>query len=109
MSSLASKTQSTLSKSEKITSNTSTATKDQEDPEIFNSVTSFVYIKPVHSTKTRDKEEVLQRIRQRKGANKVRGSLQGFLGWLFSSKSENKVSAKWVDDAFAAPWFLLSK
>jgi hypothetical protein len=28
---------------------------------------------------------------------------------LFSSKSENKVSAKWVDDAFAAPWFLLSK
>jgi len=103
MSSLASKTQSTLSKSEKITSNTSTATKDQEDPEIFNSVTSFVYTKPVHSTKTLDKEEVLQRIRQRKRANKVRGSLQGFLGWLFSSKSENKVSAKWVDDAFAAP------
>ncbi|CAK7347642.1 unnamed protein product [Dovyalis caffra] len=102
MSSLVSKTQSTLSKSENITSNTNTI-KDQQDPEIFNSVTSFVYLKPVHSTETLAKEEVLKRIRQRKRVNKVRGSLQGFLGWLFSSKSENKVSVKWVDDAFAAP------
>ncbi|KAG6786551.1 hypothetical protein POTOM_008157 [Populus tomentosa] len=99
MSSLVSKSQSSLSKPEDINSNTST-TKDQE---ILNSVTSFIYLKPVHSTETRDKAEVLQRIRQRKRANKVRGRLQGFLGWLFSSKSENEVSVKWVDDAFAAP------
>lgn len=102
MSSLACKTQSAPPESEKNISNATTS-EDQEDPEIFNSVTSFVYIKPAHSTKTRDKEEVLRRIRQRKRANKVRGGLQGFLGWLFSSKSESKVSAKWVDDAFAAP------
>ncbi|KAF9668625.1 hypothetical protein SADUNF_Sadunf14G0023200 [Salix dunnii] len=102
MSSLACKTQSAPSESEQNISNPTTS-EDQEDPEIFNSVTTLVYIKPAHSTKTRDKEEVLQRIRQRKRANKVRGSLQGFLGRLFSSKSENKVSAKWVDDAFAAP------
>jgi hypothetical protein len=101
MSSLVSKSQSSLSKPEDINNSTNTHTKDQEI--LINSVTSFIYLKPVHPTETRDKEEVLQRIRQRKRVNKVRDRLQGFLGWLFSSKSENKVSAKWVDDAFAAP------
>ncbi|KAL9359662.1 hypothetical protein Peur_047785 [Populus x canadensis] len=101
MSSLVSKSQSSLSKPEDINNSTDTHTKDQEIP--INSVTSFIYLKPVHSTETRDKEEVLQRIRQRKRVNKVRDRLQGFLGWLFSSKSENEVSVKWVDDAFAAP------
>jgi hypothetical protein len=101
MSSLVSKSQSSLSKPEDINNSTNTHTKDQEI--LINSVTSFIYLKPVHSTETRDKEEVLQRIRQRKRVNKVRDRLQGFLGWLFSSKSENEVSVKWVDDAFAAP------
>ncbi|KAI5598274.1 hypothetical protein BDE02_02G120400 [Populus trichocarpa] len=101
MSSLVSKSQSSLSKPEGINNSTNTHTKDQEI--LINSVTSFIYLKPVHSTETRDKEEVLQRIRQRKRVNKVRDRLQGFLGWLFSSKSENEVSVKWVDDAFAAP------
>jgi hypothetical protein len=101
MSSLVSKSQSSLSKPEDINNSTDTHTKDQEI--LINSVTSFIYLKPVHSTETRDKEEVLQRIRQRKRVNKVRDRLQGFLGWLFSSKSENEVSVKWVDDAFAAP------
>ncbi|KAJ6940031.1 hypothetical protein NC651_006245 [Populus alba x Populus x berolinensis] len=78
MSSLVSKSQHSLSKPEDINNNTNT-TKDQE---ILNSVTSFIYLKPAHSTETRDKAEVLQRIRQRKRANKVR---------------------EWVDDAFAAP------
>ncbi|KAL9396631.1 hypothetical protein Peur_010884 [Populus x canadensis] len=103
MSSLVSESQSSLSKPEDTNNSTNTRTKDQEDPEILNSVTSFIYLKPVHSTETRDKEEILQRIRQRKRVNKVRDRLQGFLGWLFSSKSENEVSVKWVDDAFAAP------
>jgi len=101
MSSLVCKSQSSLSKPEDINNSTNTHTKDQEI--LINSVTSFIYLKPVHSTETRDKEEVLQRIRQRKRVNKVRDRLQGFLGWLFSSKSENEVSVKWVDDAFAAP------
>ncbi|PNT49453.1 hypothetical protein POPTR_002G130500v4 [Populus trichocarpa] len=101
MSSLVSKSQSSLSKPEDINNSTNTHTKDQEI--LINSVTSFIYLKPVHPTETRDKEEVLQRIRQRKRVNKVRDRLQGFLGWLFSSKSENEVSVKWVDDAFAAP------
>ncbi|KAJ6675730.1 hypothetical protein OIU85_011846 [Salix viminalis] len=75
MSSLACKTQSPPESENNISN--ATSSEDQEDPEIFNSVTSFVYIKPAHSTKTRDKEEVLRRIRQRKRANKVRGGLQG--------------------------------
>ena len=99
MSSLVSKSQSSLLKPEDINNNTNT----KKDQEILNSVTSFIYLKPEHSTETRDKAEVLQRIRQRKRAKKVRDRLQGFLGWLFSSKSENEVSVKWVDDAFPAP------
>ncbi|KAJ8772618.1 hypothetical protein K2173_027795 [Erythroxylum novogranatense] len=75
---------------------------DQENQETGNSVTSHVSIKPTHSSGTLDREVVLRRIRQRKRANKVRAVLQGLFGSSGSSKSD-KVSAKWVDDAFAAP------
>lgn len=100
MSSLVSKTEATLPNAEDITNNNTT--EDQDDPETLNSVTKHVRLKHAHSTETLAKEEVLRRIRQRKGANKVRATVQALVGALFSSKTDT-VSIRWVDDAFAAP------
>ncbi|KAJ9186649.1 hypothetical protein P3X46_002196 [Hevea brasiliensis] len=104
MSSLVSKSQPTLSEAENNTNNNNSR-EDEEDPEILSAVTvtSHVRLKPAHSTQTLDKEVVLRRIRQRKRHNKVRAAVQGFFGLPVSSKTDNKVSVKWVDDAFAAP------
>ncbi|KAF4358987.1 hypothetical protein F8388_015034 [Cannabis sativa] len=73
-------------------------------------ITSHLYLKPAHSSQSLDKEEVLQRIRQRKRVNKVRATLQALLRVVsLSSKPNNKISLphnhnrSWVDDAFAAP------
>ena len=75
-----------------------------EEGETENPVTSHVYLRPAHSSQSLDKEEVLQRIRQRKRANKVQAAFQALVR-LSSSSKPNKVSVphkKWVDDAFAA-------
>ncbi|EEF52505.1 conserved hypothetical protein [Ricinus communis] len=102
MSFLVSKTQPALSEAENNAANNST--EDQEDQEMLCGarVTTHVHLKPAHSSQTLDKDVVLRRIRQRKCANKVRSVLQGFLGFPTSSKPD-KVSVRWVDDAFAAP------
>ncbi|KAH7567335.1 hypothetical protein ACOSP7_010831 [Xanthoceras sorbifolium] len=86
---------------------TETNTEDQEDPESSNSVSSHLYLRPIHTSETLDKDAVLRRIRHRKRLNKVRNALRGFLGWSARPAETNKVSSfyekKWVDDAFAAP------
>ncbi|EXC07346.1 hypothetical protein L484_021254 [Morus notabilis] len=72
-------------------------------------VTSHLYLKPAHSSQTLDKEVVLQRIGQRKRANKLRAALQALIRLPTKPKSntnDKKVSfpqKRWVDDAFAAP------
>ncbi|KAJ4841067.1 hypothetical protein Tsubulata_023576 [Turnera subulata] len=102
MSPLVSKPQPDLSKAENISHNKQQEEEDQESTE--TTVSSHVHLKPAHSIGTLDKEEVLRRIRQRKRANKVRSTLQGLVGMLFSSKTDDeKACVKWVDDAFAAP------
>ncbi|KAK3231519.1 hypothetical protein Dsin_003400 [Dipteronia sinensis] len=77
---------------------------DQEvNQESLNYVSSHLYLRPTHTSETLDKDVVLRRIRHRKRLNKVRNALQGFLGWSVPTNKTDKVSVKWLDDAFAAP------
>ncbi|KAF5740729.1 hypothetical protein HS088_TW11G00807 [Tripterygium wilfordii] len=77
---------------------------DQEDPEISNSVTTHLYLKPAHTTQTLDREVVLRRIRNRKRVNKIKAALLSLFGSPISSETEKTSVDKkrWVDDAFAA-------
>ncbi|KAK2660440.1 hypothetical protein Ddye_006973 [Dipteronia dyeriana] len=84
--------------------NTETNThEDQEDQESLNYVSSHLYLRHTHTSEKLDKDVVLRRIRHRKRLNKVRNALQGFLGWSVPTNKTDKVSVKWLDDAFAAP------
>ncbi|KAK0577505.1 hypothetical protein LWI29_034173 [Acer saccharum] len=80
-----------------------TETNTHEDQESLNYVSSHLYLRPTHTSETLDKDVVLRRIRHRKRLNKVRNALQGFLGWSAPTNKTDKVSVKWLDDAFAAP------
>ncbi|PON88968.1 hypothetical protein TorRG33x02_151970 [Trema orientale] len=108
MASLVSKTETISMKSNKLAEEEEEAEGEGEEVEITQNkpVTSHLYLKPAHSSQSLDKEEVLQRIRQRKRVNMVRNALQSVLRLSSSSPSKpNKVSVpqrRWVDDAFAA-------
>lgn len=100
---------SLVSKNEPISTKAKNLAEEEEEEgeelaETQNPVTSHLYLKPAHSSQSLDKEEVLQRIRQRKRVNKIGGALQALFK-VSSSPKPNKVSApqkRWVDDAFAA-------
>lgn len=80
-------------------------TEDQEDAEGQNIVTSHVYLRPTHTSRSLDKETVLRRIRHRKRMDKVRNAVQGVLRLgPVSPKTDNPSAPqlKWVDDPFAA-------
>lgn len=102
MSFLVSKAQPTLSEAENNTNSNNNSREDEDEIGSSVPVTSHVLLKPAHSNQTLDKEVVLRRIRQRKRHNKVRAAVQGFFGLRDSSKTDDRVSVKWVDDAFAA-------
>lgn len=104
MSFLVSKAQPTLSEAENNTNSNNNSREDEDEIGSSVPVTSHVLLKPAHSNQTLDKEVVLRRIRQRKRHNKVRAAVQGFFGLRDSSKTDDRVSVKWVDDAFAALW-----
>lgn len=93
--------------------------KDEEEKEENSndnhnpSISTHLYLKPVHTTGTLDKQVVLRRIRHRKRLNNLRAVANYLLGSIFSSKKTNEKSHdvdipnehknRWVDDAFAAP------
>lgn len=87
--------------------------KEDEEENNNNSISSHLYLKPVHTSGTLDKQVVLRRIRHRKRVKNLRTTANSLLGYLFPSKKtkedhNNTVvkvdeTTRWIDDAFAAP------
>ncbi|KAF2589651.1 hypothetical protein F2Q70_00038287 [Brassica cretica] len=84
-------------------SNNKGKNKIPQDNETPDFVSTHIYIRRIPSTQALDREVVLQRIRQRRRANKVRSVFQLLFRFPFLSKKHEGNNDHDEDDASTAP------
>ena len=84
-------------------SNNKGKNKIPEDNETPDFVSTHIYIRRIPSTQALDREVVLQRIRQRRRANKVRSVFQLLFRFPFLSKKHEGNNDHDEDEASTAP------
>ncbi|CAN6898378.1 hypothetical protein Bca4012_092238 [Brassica carinata] len=84
-------------------SNNKGKNKIPQDNETPDFVSTHIYIRRIPSTQALDREVVLQRIRQRRRANKVRSVFQLLFRFPFLSKKHEVNNDHDEDDASTAP------
>ena len=84
-------------------SNNKGENKIPEDNETPDFVSTHIYIRRIPSTQALDREVVLQRIRQRRRANKVRSVFQLLFRFPFLSKKHEGNNDHDEDEASTAP------
>ncbi|KAF2616641.1 hypothetical protein F2Q68_00038845 [Brassica cretica] len=84
-------------------SNNKGKNKIPQDNETPDFVSTHIYIRRLPSTQALDREVVLQRIRQRRRANKVRSVFQLLFRFPFLSKKHEGNNDHDEDDASTAP------
>ena len=81
----------------------------EDAPAHPSSITTKIYLKPLHPSEKMDKDVILRRIRPHKRMNKLRRAAEALCGSTFSTTVNTKpkidrgeLPQRWVDDAFAA-------